>query len=205
MEKIENSEDTNPKLEQEENILRGLFRILTPDEIDFLCQMTDGMPKVPLTTLIEKELKNKTLTEKRSPLSTREDRRAKILPFKTIQQDKSEIYSKTAEVVETIPTLAEPTFAQELSSIPEKKLEGSELIFQKEQIIIEKKIDRIKFLLEQREKFRKHYINLKKVEIYELYTKEADVSIGNHEIGDEGSHASFGTENKGILINKKCS
>jgi hypothetical protein len=205
MEKIENSDDTNPKLEQEENILRGLFRILTPDEIDFLCQMTDGMPKVPLTTLIEKELKNKTLIEKSSPLSTREDRRAKILPFKTNLQAKSELSSNVAEVVETIPTAAEPTFTQELSSPPKNKLEGSELIFQKEQVIIEKKIDRIKFLLEQREKFRKHYINLKKVEIYELYTKEADVSIGNHETGDEGSQASFGTENKGILINKKCS
>lgn len=180
-------------------ILSSLFRILTPDEIDFLCQMTDGMPKVSLTALVEKELLHKSQIDQ-GFLGARVESKAKILPFKSPPLLKTQLEAKAGTTIITQDSTPEVVVLE-----PEAKLEGAELIFKKDQIIIEKKIDRVKFVLEQRDRFRQHYINLKKNEIYDLYNKEAEVTISSEQEENVGQKANLVTQNKGILVDKKCS
>lgn len=169
--------------ESKKLILRSLFRILTPSEISDLSTLVNHSPKVPLTSIVEKDLANKKKSKKK--IAKRETK-AKILPFK----NKLKIVSSEEETIEP-----------ELEKLEDENLEGESLIFKKEKVVVQKKIDRVKFILEQRENFREHSYNLKKNDILKAYDKEASYSVCKQ--SDQGSVKK--QTSQGILINKKCS
>ncbi len=197
------------------SILMDVLRIITPDEIGELTNMTTSDYRVPLTGIIEKKVSGNFINHDHE-----DEKKAKIIPLNenkestefqeikpNIERVEEIANSLSSEIIkEDKPTDSQPATKDifknhEASNISElltpetaNKKENSR---QKES---ESDFSSTVFILNEHAKSQKNQKKLKEIEVYGLYKKTASVSIEQEKkLKDDLSKSS----SSGILVNKK--
>ncbi len=172
----------------EQNLLFEVLRILTLEEIAELATSSEVAEKYSLTEMMDKRLESKSSE-------------AKILPFDREEKEEEETSLGRDDEIEE-----EEMHQTEAAEVVDEQVEEDADVFKLsdmfkvEEVVEEEKVDTTKFILEEKERFKKSRRDLKGKEILKLYQSNAAVSVEQEKKNKKNLSKST---HSGVLVNKK--